>query len=232
MIRRFVRHARTPATPAGLMVVLLSLAMPIGTDAVLAQSGGSTGGASGGASGGGTSGATGSPSGAGSGAADTSPTGGPSPRAPATGPQSRSPATPPSTVPQRDTGVRQVPSPGNAEPNSPIYRQDTQPGDLLTPRAPTTSSPQTDSPPGGGGGGAGSAGGAGGGDPLMPTDPAGNPAGPGSERSTTSIGEEPDRIKRGGGAAGADLEDCMKLWDSSTHMTKERWKETCERLGR
>src|SRR5690606_5295648 len=108
-----------------LAVLALALEPAVG----LAQTGGgSTGGASG----------SGSSAGSGSGSAGGTTTGpsstGPAPRAPATGPQSRSPALPPSTVPQRDTGVPPVPSAGNAEPSSPIYRRDTPPGSLTPQR--------------------------------------------------------------------------------------------------
>ncbi len=32
----------------------------------------------------------------------------------------------------------------------------------------------------------------------------------------------------GGGATGKDLNECMGTWDSSTHMSKELWRTTCE----
>lgn len=229
MLRRMIRHAGTVPAFAGPMLALLSISLALEPTAVLAQTGGGTSGTTGGASGSGGSAETDG------GATDTSPTG-PLPRAPTTGPQSRSPAMPPSPIPPRDTGIPPVPSAGNAEPNSPIYRRDTQPGTLTPDRDPSTSQPRIDTPPGGSGGGAlgqqgDQDGGSVSGDPLIPTDPSGRPAESGSGRPTTSIGEEPDRVKRGG-AAGANLDECMKLWDPSTHMTKERWKETCERLGR
>lgn len=239
MLRRTIRSAGADAAVAGL--VLACAALVLQPAATLAQTGGGTGG---GATSG-TTGGAGSPGGAaGQGTiGDTtapSTTPGPSPKTPATGPQSRSPAMPPSPIPPRDTGIPPVPSAGNAEPNSPIYRRDTQPGTLTPDRAPsTTQQPQVDTPPGGSGGGGAlgqeqeqGGGGSVSGDPLIPTDPAGNPAESESGRPTTSIGEEPDRIKRGAGAAGGNLDECMKLWDPSTHMTKERWRETCERLGR
>jgi hypothetical protein len=31
------------------------------------------------------------------------------------------------------------------------------------------------------------------------------------------------------GAAGHSLESCMEVWEPATHMTKEQWRETCER---
>lgn len=51
-------------------------------------------------------------------------------------------------------------------------------------------------------------------------------------RSPNSISDEPNRLKRGGGASGKALEACMADWDTGTHMTKEQWRTTCERLGR
>ncbi|MCC7251812.1 hypothetical protein [Hyphomicrobium sp.] len=217
------RHARAITL---LPLALLCSVFALTPASVVAQSSGSGGSAGSSGSGGGTGTSTGAGSSA-TGDAVTSP----STRSPATGPQSRSPAMAPSPIPQRDTGVPPVPSAGNAEPNSPIYRRDPPPGALDAQRDLETTTPETDAPLGGSGG-AGSAGTANSGDPLIPTDPSGNPADSGPGRMTNSIGEEPDRIKRGGGAAGANLEECMKLWDPSTHMTKERWKVTCERLGR
>lgn len=168
----------------------------------------------------------------------------------------------PSPIPPRDTGTKQVPSAGNAELNSPIYRQDTPAGSLTPQRdavspsrdatnpqrdgindpvtpSETTPAPQTDAPIGGSGipsgaqtGGAAGSGTAGTGDPLAPTDPSSRPAEAGSGRTANTIGDEPNRVTRGGGAAGKNLEECMKIWDPSTHMTKDQWKTTCERLGR
>lgn len=31
------------------------------------------------------------------------------------------------------------------------------------------------------------------------------------------------------GAAGKDVEECMRVWDAGTHMTKQEWRVTCER---
>lgn len=105
--------------------------------------------------------------------------------------------------------------------------QDTRPaGSVTTPdaTAPGARAPQTDVPPGGSGGSAGS------GDPLSPGNRGNQDA---SEvRSPNSISAEPERVKRGGGASGKKLEECMQNWDAGTHMTKEQWKATCVRLGR
>ena len=30
-------------------------------------------------------------------------------------------------------------------------------------------------------------------------------------------------------AMGQTLEECMAAWDEATHMTQNRWRETCER---
>lgn len=245
----FKSRLSTLAAIALPLAITPLLAVGFRDGAVFAQSGGSGGSGSGGAGGTGgasgstgTGGSTGAGSYTGTGSGAVSPGGvnsAPSAATPGIGPQSRSPAMPPSTVPQVDTGNPPVPSAGNAEPNSPIYRQDTPPG-ALTPQ-PNATNPagtgadaraQPDAPPGGSGGSsAGRSGTAGTGDPLVPTDPAGNPAREGSGRATDSISEEPNRVTRGG-ASGKDLDECMKLWDAGTHMTKEQWKGTCERLGR
>jgi hypothetical protein len=106
--------------------------------------------------------------------------------------------------------------------------------DATNPAGASTESgtPQTDAPLGGSGGTSGGRTGApGGGDALVPTDPSGNPAEFGPGRKSDSISDEPNRVTRGG-AAGRNLEECMKIWDPGTHMTKEQWKTTCERLGR
>ena len=31
------------------------------------------------------------------------------------------------------------------------------------------------------------------------------------------------------GAAGSKMENCMAAWDEQTHMTQDRWRETCQR---
>lgn len=67
-------------------------------------------------------------------------------------------------------------------------------------------------------------------DALIPTDPSGKPAEFGS-RTTHSIQDEPNRVKRGG-ADGKSLDECMKIWDPGTHMSKAQWETTCKRLGR
>lgn len=202
-----------------LCIVLLIGLMTLGA---FAQSGG------GGASGGGSAGGSGV-GGANTGGSVTSP----STRSSSTGPQSGSPAMRPSPIPRANTGVPPVPSAGNAEPNSPIYRQDAKPGSL--PAQPgglqESTRSQTDAPIGGSGGTGTGSGSSGADDPLTPTDSVGNPALGGSGDEPTSITEEPERIKRAG-AAGRNLDECMKLWDPGTHMTKDRWKETCVRLGR
>lgn len=51
-------------------------------------------------------------------------------------------------------------------------------------------------------------------------------------QSPNSISDEPNRLKRGGGASGKSLDECMADWDVGTHMTKKQWRTTCERLGR
>jgi hypothetical protein len=228
-----------PAVVAAALVVCVSMLSVSVAGVAFAQSGGGAGG--GGGTGGGAGGSAGSTGGTGTGgsAAPGGTATAPTTRTPSSGPQSRSPAMRPSPVPQADTGVPPVPSAGNAEPNSPIYRQDVTPGaaapqpDAGNPAATGTESkaPQMDAPIGGSGGSSVGSGSSGAGDPLAPTDSAGNPALGESGPKPNSISEEPNRIKRAG-AAGKDLDDCMKLWDPGTHMTKARWKETCERQGR
>jgi hypothetical protein len=118
-----------------------------------------------------------------------------------------------------------VPSTDNAEPTSPIFRQDAQtPGTSPQPDAtnPAGRAPQMDPQLGGGGGSGGRGVQGNSSDPLEATE---------VERPN-SISDEPERLKRGGGAAGANLADCMQIWDPSTHMSKEQWATTCKRLGR
>lgn len=234
MLDQTVRHriAAVAATLCFIPILISSIA-----NGAFAQSGGGAGGGAGG----GTGGSTGSSSGT-TGTGGTVAPGGtavsPATRTPSTGPQSRSPAMRPSPVPQANTGVPPVPSAGNAEPSSPIYRQDIKPG--TAPQADNGNSvgtssesraPQMDAPIGGSGSRGAGDGSSGASDPLTPTDSAGNPALGESGPKPNSIAEEPNRIKRAG-AAGKNLDECLNLWDPGTHMTKDRWKETCERLGR
>lgn len=107
----------------------------------------------------------------------------------------------------------------------------TSPGTGSTSNAGTSSRPADAPTAGSGGSSAGSAVPSDGDDALIPTDPSGKPAEFGSGRTTTSIQEEPNRVKRGG-SAGKSLDECMKIWDSGTHMTKAQWETTCKRLGR
>ena len=46
-----------------------------------------------------------------------------------------------------------------------------------------------------------------------------------------SAGGGPARPRSSAGGGGETLEECMALWDPSTHMTKETWRETCLRTG-
>lgn len=227
----------------------LALALPfafIASDRpALAQSGGGAGGGGAGSAGGAASGGVGSGAATGSGSTASpggatspgEPTSAPPTATPSTGPQSRSPTPRPSTVPQVETAPRRTPSAGNAEPNSPIYRdsspRDFQSSDPLNPRGITDPEPQLDDPAGGSGGSSSGRGDAAGGDSLMPVDPSGHPAELGSGRKTDSISDEPNRVTRGGGgAAGKNFQECMGFWRSDTHMTKSEWRETCKRLER
>ena len=222
----------------GAAAFALLAALPVALHAIpaAAQTGGSSGaGSSGGGTGGG--GAAGAPS-ASPGVGGATGAGTPATRTPSTplpaapsGPQANSPANPPSTIPQRNTGIRPVPSAGNAEPNSPIYRRDQEasPAGRIPSGDPTAAGnrqPQTGEIPDSTGGAVGDGTSTGTtGDDLGGTEVEGS-------KNSSSISEEPNRIKRGGGAAGANLEECMQVWDPSTHMTKDQWRTTCQRLGR
>jgi hypothetical protein len=37
------------------------------------------------------------------------------------------------------------------------------------------------------------------------------------------------RVGDSGGAAGGTLDDCMAVWDPTTHMSKDEWRVTCKR---
>lgn len=235
-----LRARVTGAIGAIAMAAMAAVPMTLHTTPASAQTGGSSGGG-GTTGGGGAAGSPGASPGAGAGVGGATGAGVPATRspspampAPPSGPQVNSPATPPSTVPERNTGIRPVPSAGNAEPNSPIYRQDQEatPAGRVPSGDPTTPGnrqPQTGEIPNSTGGAVGdgtSSGASGAGsDDLGGTEVE-------KAKDPSSISDEPNRIKRGGGAAGADLEGCMKVWDPSTHMTKEQWRTTCKRLGR
>ena len=212
---------------SALLTVGLSICLASSALGQTAGGGSSSGGASSGGGGAstGTAGATGAgpstggpPSMGGSGPARTAP-----------------PATPGDgrTTSQRPMAVPPVPSAGNAEPSSPINRQDRElnardperdTGESIDRRStsdPLDPTPRTD-PVIGGGGNRGAVG---------PGDADSQNLDVSRARSTDSIGGEPERVERKGGATGRTLEECMQNWDESTHMTKERWKTTCQRLG-
>lgn len=137
----------------------------------------------------------------------------------------------PSALPR--TGIRPVPSPGNAEPSSPIHRQneigagrDPESGGR-TPRReaidPGSRDPQTSPLPSGSGGTARTDGVLG----ARPLDPA--PSSDGASDGT--VGTEPVE-ERKSGAGGPTLSECMDAWDAGTNMTRQDWRETCQRLGR
>ena len=53
-------------------------------------------------------------------------------------------------------------------------------------------------------------------------------------RGSASTSGDPSRLSGGGranreGARGANLNDCEAAWDKETHMSKDRWRETCRR---
>jgi hypothetical protein len=138
------------------------------------------------------------------------------------------------SVPQTGQGGAQVPSAGNAEPMSPVNRQAAPLGQ--------TDSGQTDlgaTAPAGGTGTAQTPGGA-----RSPEAPRGageqatGAAGTPLDQPATDPATDPTALSSGGsarlgdnrqGAAGATLDECMKVWDATTHMTKEEWRRTCER---
>jgi hypothetical protein len=61
-----------------------------------------------------------------------------------------------------------------------------------------------------------------------------NPGMPGAEGATNEpqtqqfSGSGGGSRREGGGASGKSLDECMATWDSSTHMSKELWRTTCE----
>jgi hypothetical protein len=53
-------------------------------------------------------------------------------------------------------------------------------------------------------------------------------------RGSTSTSGDPSRLAGGGranreGARGANMQDCEAAWDEKTHMSKDKWRETCHR---
>ncbi len=53
-------------------------------------------------------------------------------------------------------------------------------------------------------------------------------------RGSDRTSGDPNRLAGGGranrqGASGANMEDCEAAWDEKTHMTKDKWRETCRR---
>lgn len=216
---------------SALLAVGLSICL---ASSALAQSGGGgSGGSSGGAGGSGGGASTGT-----TGATGSTPSPGSKgalPNAPSNA-RTSPPALPGdrSTTRQRPMAVPAVPSAGNAEPSSPINRQDRElnardpQGDARDPldrregSDPLDPTPQTD-PIIGGSGNRGAVG---------PGDADSKNLDVSRTRSADSIGEEPERVQRKGGATGRTLEECMQNWDDDTHMTREQWKTTCERLGR
>lgn len=152
------------------------------------------------------------------------------------------------TVPQTGFGSPQVPSAGNAEPNSSINQQSPLPGatppasgstansmganstgtlpPATSPSDPTGEAsrvPALDDVPLGSGGGSSRQGGASSG--SSSGDAATDSSGSGIMKGTGA-----DTRDRFGGGNGT-REDCMKDWDAGTHMSKELWRETCRRLG-
>lgn len=243
--RASLKSISKAAFPA-LSLVIASAAFMLSPSAVaIAQTGGGTSGGGGaGTSGGGTAGPGASP-GAGPGASPGG-AGTVAPRSPGATSPGATPGVTPGAGTARDpggaarpgaspalprTGIRPVPSPGNAEPTSPIHRQNEmgaggQP-DTRTPRReaidPGVRAPQADPLPGGSGGTARTDGTSG----SRPLDPA--PSSDGASDGT--LGSEPVE-ERKSGAGGPTLSECMDAWDAGTNMTRQDWRRTCERLGR
>jgi hypothetical protein len=53
--------------------------------------------------------------------------------------------------------------------------------------------------------------------------------------STPPVGVSPHRQSQGPpqsqqNVLGRDVADCMRMWDSGTHMTKQEWARTCKRV--
>ena len=53
-------------------------------------------------------------------------------------------------------------------------------------------------------------------------------------RGSASTSGDPNRLAGGGranreGASGANMKDCEAAWDEGTHMSKDKWRETCRR---
>jgi hypothetical protein len=51
---------------------------------------------------------------------------------------------------------------------------------------------------------------------------------PAKDSAATVPGEQQDR----GYLGNEPLEACMNRWDSGTHMSKDAWRESCERIQR
>jgi hypothetical protein len=53
------------------------------------------------------------------------------------------------------------------------------------------------------------------------------PAAPMSKAPTAASAAEKLEAKK---TAKENIADCMRLWDAATHMTKQQWARTCERI--
>ena len=53
--------------------------------------------------------------------------------------------------------------------------------------------------------------------PAKPNSPATTPASPRDKEAARKVAKE-------------NIAECMRLWDSATHMTKQEWARTCERI--
>jgi hypothetical protein len=214
-------------------VMMLSSALLLGAGTAFAQSSGSTGGSS---SSGGSAGSVGRAGGAGagstgltaprvgSGASDTN-----DPRSLSNQPATS--ASPGTTAPGTLPGSTTSPAPaGTSTPSGTGYPSGPA---LEAARQRALQAPAgTAIPPSAAGVGADrSSPSEVGGDSVTEPETPGLPDQAQSNRDTVG---NPERLTGGGrsnreGAAGATMQECEAAWDAETHMSKEKWRETCRR---
>jgi hypothetical protein len=56
------------------------------------------------------------------------------------------------------------------------------------------------------------------------------PASPGSPAKTPTTPSTRDDKKTEKARAKENIAECMRLWDAATHMSKQQWARTCERI--
>jgi len=208
-VQRFVTH-----TPRLALATVLLLAAGVG--ASLAQ----TGGGGGASSGGGASGGAASPGTTSPGATTTAPRA-PTAGAPALAPTAPASQGPPGTTTNTDvfppSRVLQSPAPGAASPATAVPNAASQgqpaPGQATTgaPGQSTTgqaTSGQSNSQTG-----------------NFPSSGA-RPQPGGANSSQQSV----ESARTGKNPMQHTLNDCIRLWDPGTHMTKQQWRSTCARV--